>query len=35
MARFSRDLQMLAALNHLHIAQIYGVEEHALPMKGE
>ena len=26
-ARFSREAQTLAALNHQHIAQIYGVEE--------
>src|SRR4249919_3283274 len=26
-ARFAREAQVLAALNHPHIAQIYGVEE--------
>src|SRR5512134_666565 len=27
MARFEREAQVLASLNHPHIAQIYGVEE--------
>jgi serine/threonine protein kinase len=42
MARFEREAKVLAALNHPHIAQIYGVEEGALitelvegePLKG-
>src|SRR6266536_1583762 len=33
MARFSREAQVLAALNHPHIAQIYGVEERAIVME--
>ena len=28
-ARFQREAQVLASLNHPHIAQIYGVEQHA------
>ena len=32
-ARFEREAQALAALNHQNIAQIYGVEEHALVME--
>jgi serine/threonine protein kinase len=27
MARFEREAQVLASLNHSHIAQIYGIEE--------
>ena len=33
MARFAREAQVLASLNHPNIAQIYGVEEHALVME--
>jgi len=33
MARFSREAQVLASLNHPNIAAIYGVEEHALVME--
>ena len=28
LARFAREAQVLAALNHPHIAAIYGLEEH-------
>jgi serine/threonine protein kinase len=30
MARFQREAQVLAALNHPHIAAIYGIEQSAL-----
>ena len=33
MARFAREAQMLASLNHPNIAAIYGVEERALVME--
>src|SRR3984957_1228396 len=33
MARFQREAEVLASLNHAHIAQIYGVEEGALVME--
>src|SRR5215467_16348908 len=33
MARFSREAQVLASLNHPNIAEIYGVEERALVME--
>lgn len=32
-ARFDREAQVLAALNHPHIAQIYGLEDRALVME--
>jgi len=31
LARFEREAQLLAALNHQHIAAVYGLEEAALP----
>src|SRR5437762_5236049 len=33
MARFSREAQILASLNHPNIAAIYGIEERALVME--
>jgi len=33
LARFTREAQVLASLNHPNIAAIYGVEEHALVME--
>jgi serine/threonine-protein kinase len=33
LARFTREAQALASLNHPNIAAIYGVEEHALVME--
>jgi serine/threonine protein kinase len=33
MARFQREAEVLASLNHSNIAQIYGVEERALAME--
>src|SRR5205807_6972934 len=33
LARFTRESQVLASLNHPNIAQIYGVEEGALVME--
>src|SRR5882757_372450 len=33
MARFEREAQMLASLNHANIASIYGIEQNALVME--
>src|SRR4030088_3515130 len=33
MARFEREAEVLASLNHPNIAQVYGVEQHALIME--
>src|SRR5436305_1126848 len=33
LARFTREAQTLAALNHPSIAAIYGIEDHALVME--
>src|SRR5438034_1511149 len=33
MARFEREAQILASLNHPHIAAIYGIEQSALVME--
>ncbi len=33
MARFQREAEVLASLNHPHIAQIYGIEDNALVME--
>src|SRR5215470_2611649 len=33
MARFQREAEVMASLNHPNIAQIYGVEERALVME--
>jgi serine/threonine-protein kinase len=33
MTRFQREAEVLASLNHPNIAQIYGVEDHALVME--
>src|SRR6202171_233561 len=33
MARFTREAQVLASLNHPNIAAIYGIEDHAIIME--
>src|ERR1035438_3119381 len=33
LVRFEREAKVLASLNHPHIAQIYGIEGHALVME--
>jgi serine/threonine protein kinase len=33
MARFQREAQVLASLNHPHIAQIYGLQDNAIVME--
>src|SRR6476646_5151617 len=33
MARFTREAQVLASLNHPNIAQIYGIEQNAIVME--
>src|ERR1035438_7271590 len=33
LARFEREAKVLASLNHPNIAQIYGIEDHALVME--
>ncbi len=33
LARFQREAQVLASLNHPHIAAIYGIEDHAIVME--
>src|SRR3954451_17963613 len=33
LARFAREAQVLASLNHPHIAQVYGVEDRAIVLE--